>query len=127
MTTALVDTTAIVHLLRHYSPAITWYASQSQRLSLSSTSWLEVMEGTTSKANQLQCKTVLSQFDLLYLAPSDQQWGMQQLERFQFSHHIGKEDCLIASVSYRLQVPLYTHNLKHMQPLLGSLADQPYA
>ncbi len=51
---------------------------------------------------------------------------MAQLERFQFSHHIGKEDCLIASVAHRLQVPLYTHNLKDMQPLIGSLAIQPY-
>jgi predicted nucleic acid-binding protein len=41
---------------------------------------------------------------------------MQQLERFQFTHHIGKEDCLIAAVSYRLQLPLYTHNLKDIPP-----------
>lgn len=69
----------------------------------------------------------MSQFELLYFAPSDQQWAMQQLERFQFSHHIGKDDCLIASVAHRLQLPLYTHNLKHMQALLGTaLAVQPY-
>jgi len=52
---------------------------------------------------------------------------MQQVERFQFSHHIGKDDCLIAAVAYRLQLPLYTHNLKDMTPLLGNLAVKPYA
>jgi predicted nucleic acid-binding protein len=52
---------------------------------------------------------------------------MEQLERFQFSHRIGMEDCLIAAVAYRLQIPLYTHNLKHMTPLLGTLAVKPYA
>jgi predicted nucleic acid-binding protein len=52
---------------------------------------------------------------------------MQQLERFQFSHHIGMNDCLIASVAYRLQLPLYTHNLKDMMPMIGQLAVKPYA
>jgi len=52
---------------------------------------------------------------------------MQQLERFQFSQPIGKEDCLIAAVAYRLQVSLYTHNVKDMTPLVGKLAIQPYS
>ena len=52
---------------------------------------------------------------------------MQQLERLQFSHHIGKDDCLIASVAFRLKVPLYTHNLKDMAPMLDSLAVKPYS
>lgn len=36
-------------------------------------------------------------------------------------------DCLIASVAYRLKVPLYTHNLKDMTPIIGNLAVKPYA
>jgi hypothetical protein len=28
--------------------------------------------------------------------------------------------------SYRLQLPLYTRNLKHFAPLLGKLAREPY-
>jgi predicted nucleic acid-binding protein len=62
-----------------------------------------------------------------YCTASDQAWAMQQFKRFQFSHHIGANDCLIASAAYRLQVPLYTHNLKDMTPLIGSLAVEPYA
>lgn len=84
-------------------------------------------EGASSKANQAQCKTVLAKFDLLYPTATDQNWAMQQLEHFQFSHHIGKEDCLIASLAHRLNVPLYTHNLKDMTPMLGSLAVRPYS
>jgi predicted nucleic acid-binding protein len=70
--------------------------------------WLEIMEGTSNKANQAQCKLRLNQFEILYPTFSDEQWAMQQLEQFQFSHHIGKEDCLIASAAFRLQLPLYT-------------------
>jgi predicted nucleic acid-binding protein len=88
---------------------------------------MEVMEGASNKANQAQCKAILSQFDMLYLTFADQRWAMQQLERFQFSHHIDKDDCLIASVAHRLQVPLYTHNLKDISPMIGNLAVKPYA
>jgi len=69
----------------------------------------------------------LNQFELLYPSATDQEWAIQQLERFQFSHHIGRDDCLIASVAYRLKLPLYSHNLKDMTPMIGSLAVKPYA
>lgn len=122
---ALLDTTVVIHLLRRYQPALTWFRT-TMIYGIPSTTWLEVMEGTTSKANQALTKNIIDQFEVVYLTSSDQQWAMEQLERFQFSHHIGMNDCLIAAVAYRLQLPLYTHNLKDMTPLLGSLAVQPY-
>ena len=126
MIDAVLDTTVVLHLFRKYQPAINWFVNQ-QRYGITSTTWLEVMEGASNKAHQAQCKGLLTQFELLYPTIVDQQWAMQQLEHFQFSHHIGKEDCLIASVAYRLQLPLYTHNLKDMTPMLGTLAIKPYA
>lgn len=122
---AVLDTTVVVHLLRRYQPALDWF-NTSQIYAITSATWLEVMEGTTSKVNQVYSKDILNQFEILYLTTIDQQWAMTQLERFQFSHHIGMNDCLIASVAHRLQVPLYTHNLKDMTPLLGQLAVKPY-
>jgi len=122
---AILDTTVIVHLWRRYPPALNWFRN-SQVYGVTSTTWMEVMRGSTSKATQTQARAILDQFEVLYTTASDQLWAMEQLERFQFSHHIGKDDCLIASVAYRLQVPLYTHNLKDMTPLIGSLAVQTY-
>lgn len=84
------------------------------------------MQGATSKAEQAQAKHILAQFDLLYLTADDQQWAMEQLERFQFSHHISMSDCLIAATARRLGLPLYTHNLRDMTPLLGALTVKPY-
>lgn len=126
MIDAVLDTTVVLHLFRKYQPAINWFNNQ-QRYGVTSVTWLEVMEGASNKANQAQCKNLLSQFDTLYLTSADQQWAMQQIERFQFSHHIGRDDCMIASVAYRLQLPLYTHNLKDMTPMIGNLAVKPYA
>jgi predicted nucleic acid-binding protein len=126
MSVGIVDTTVILHYFRNYGNARLWVDTQPFRLSIVSITWLEVMSGVSSKANQIQSKNVLGKFDLLYPSSIDQQWAMQQLEHFQFSHHIGKDDCLIAAVAYRLQIPLYTHNLKDMTPLIGALAIQPY-
>lgn len=84
------------------------------------------MQGAGSKATQTQCKNILDKFEKLYLTSTDQAWAMAQLEKFHFSNRIGMEDCLIASVAHRLQIPLYTHNLKHMNPLIGKLAIKPY-
>lgn len=127
MNAGIVDTTVILHYFRRNAAARVWVDSSSVRLSVTVTTWLEVMQGASSKAHQADAKRLLAKFDLLYPHISDYQWAMQQLERFQFSHHIGMNDCLIAAVVYRLQVPLYTHNLKDMTPMIGSLAVQPYA
>jgi predicted nucleic acid-binding protein len=126
MSVGVVDTTVVLHYFRNNPNARLWVDSQPARLSVTCITWMEVMEGASSKANQAQSRSVLGKFDLLYLMTDDQQWAMQQLERFQFSRHIGMDDCLIASVAYRLQVPLYTHNLKYMIPMIGNLALKPY-
>lgn len=126
MTGGLVDTTVILHYFRREAAARAWVDAQPSRLSIASITWMEVMVGVSSKSNQAQCKAILNQFQTIYLIGFDQQWAMQQLETHQFSYHIGMNDCLIASVAYRLQVPLYTHNLKDMKPLIGNLAVQPY-
>jgi predicted nucleic acid-binding protein len=122
----IVDTTVILHYFRKHPNALAWVNSQTVPLSVTTITWMEVMEGASSKANQVQCKTILSKFELLHLTLLDQQWAMQQLEQYQFSHHIGMGDCLIASVAQRLQIPLYTHNLKDMAALVGNLAVKPY-
>jgi hypothetical protein len=88
---------------------------------------MEVMYGAGSKVKQVACKTLLSQFDLIHLTAADQDWAMQQMENYRLSHGVTTDDCLIAAVAYRLQVPLYTHNLKDMTPMIGNLAVQPYS
>ncbi|MBC8100892.1 MAG: PIN domain-containing protein [Armatimonadetes bacterium] len=126
MIVAILDTTVILHLFRKYQPAVNWLDTKPS-YGITAITWLEVMQGTTSKANQAQSRATLDPFELLYLTVKDQRWAMEQLERFQFSHHIRLEDCLIAAVAQRLQVPLYTHNVKDMTPMIGGLAIKPYA
>ena len=127
MTTAIVDTTVVVHLFRRYLPALTWYGSLTQPLGVTPITWLEVMYGAGSKAKQATSKALLNQFDLIYVTSTDQDRAMQQMEQFRLTNGVTIGDCLIAAVAYRLQLPLYTHNLKDMVPMIGNLAVKPYA
>jgi predicted nucleic acid-binding protein len=68
------------------------------------------MYGAGSKAKQATSKILLSQFELIHLNSLDQEWAMQQMEKYRLSHGVTMADCFIASVAYRLQVPL-THTI----------------
>src|SRR4051812_22116278 len=82
MTVAIVDTTVIVHLYRRYTPALTWYGSLTQSLGLTPITWIEIMYGAGSKEKQRASKTLLGQFDLVYLTSLDQDWAMRQMENY---------------------------------------------
>ena len=87
---------------------------------------MELIDGAQDKRIQRQAARLLSEFAMVYLTEADLDWVMQQLLAYRLSHNVSPFDCLIASASYRLQVPLLTLNLKHFAPLLGSLAQRPY-
>lgn len=127
MPAGIVDTTVIVHLFRKNMQARTWFAAQTDKLYVTPVSWLEMIYGAPGKSGQTACKVWLDQFDVAHLTPSDQEWAMEQMFTYRLSRGIEINDCLIASVCYRLQLPLYTHNTKDMVKLLpASLVIKPY-
>ncbi len=125
MVRGLIDTSILVDLLRHYSPAITWFSTQVD-LGVSQIVWLELLQGAGNKLAQQRAQQLLQQLDQLPTNEIDMNWAIQHLIRYKLSHNVGGIDCLIAAASHRLQIPLYTMNLKHFTPLLGSLAQKPY-
>ena len=125
MALALLDTSILVDILRKHRPALTWYAAQTQ-LGVSRVVWLEAIQGAWDKPSQERALRLLRTFELVELSTADAEWATHQLVQFNLSHNIDAFDCLIASASHRLQIPLYTQNLKHFTPLLGSLARSPY-
>jgi predicted nucleic acid-binding protein len=123
----IVDSTVIIHLYRKNSNAHVWLAQQTQKLSVTTITWLEIMRGAPNKQAQQTCKALLDQFELLYLSNIDQDWAMNQIRQYRFSRGVDVNDCLIASLSHRLQIPIFTHNVKDMLKILpNSLVIQPY-
>jgi predicted nucleic acid-binding protein len=127
MTVAIVDTTVIIHILRRHSAARAWFASQQVNLSITAITWMEVIYGAAGKSGQATALALLEQFEMIYLTQVDLEWAMQRLLTHRLSHGVAVMDCLIASVCHRLQVPLYTHNVRDMNIILGStLTVKPY-
>lgn len=127
MSVSIVDSTVVIHLLRNNSLAMSWLNTVSQRLDVTSITWLEVMFGAAGKVGQARAKLVLASFDLAFLTQSDQSWAMTQLEAHRLSQGIGINDCLIAAIAHRLQVPILTHNQKDFLKILPQhLVVKPY-
>ncbi len=125
MVKGLLDTTILVDMLRSYLPAKKWL-DQQQNLSVTSIVWLEILEGAQDKRGQNRALELLRRFERIDLMPADFDWAIHMSIKYKLSHNIGMMDCLIASVSHRLNIPLYTINLKHFTPLIGTMAQKPY-
>jgi predicted nucleic acid-binding protein len=125
MVTGLVDTSIVIDLMRSYQPAHAWFVAQSD-LGVCRAVWFEVIEGVKNLRSQRESLALLREFHLYELTIADTVWAAGQLLALHLSHNVDAFDCLIASVSHRLQLPLYTRNLKHFAPLLGDLAITPY-
>jgi predicted nucleic acid-binding protein len=125
MVSALLDSSVLVDVLRGYEPAQTWLAGQNV-LGVTSMVWLEIIDGAQNKASQKHALSLLRRFNLVKTTDDDLAWAVEKLLLYGLSHHLGAFDCLIAAAPARLNIPLYTRNLKHFRPILGSLAVQPY-
>ncbi|MAS32443.1 MAG: hypothetical protein CL610_00465 [Anaerolineaceae bacterium] len=125
MAAGLVDTNVVVDLLRGYEPAERWLVSIGQ-LGVTRGVYFEIIEGVENKVQLQAALNLLDRFETIEYTLTDMMWATDRLSEHWLSHKIDGYDCLIAAPSHRLQLPLYTRNLKHFAPLLGKLAQEPY-
>ena len=88
MTSGVVDSTVLIHILRGNLVAETWSMAQPARLSVTPITWMEVIYGAPSKRVQAATRAVLNRFDMTYLTQADMDWAMQQLLMYRLSHGI---------------------------------------
>lgn len=128
MVDGLLDTSIIVDIIRGYPPAVAWSFGIHQEIGVTKFVWMEVIQGATSRKNQQNAVALLNQFPVVPVALADVDWALENLTRLVLAYSgITMQDALIAATSHRLSLPLYTRNLKHMRPLLGDLALEPYS
>lgn len=125
MASGLVDSSVVIDLLRNYAPALAWVRGKTE-LAVTSVIWIEVLEGVENKLQQQGAVKLLKRFQLIELVEADLQLAREYLLQYNLSHNADGYDCMIAAVALRLNLPLYTHNLKHFTPMIGSLAVKPY-
>lgn len=125
MVAALVDSSIVVDLLRRFPLAEARYARQ-QNLGLTYAVWLEVLEGAQNKPKQTSALRYLRDFEIVEVTQADLKLAAAFSIDYHLSHGPDAFDCLIAATSFGLQVPLYTRNIKHFRPMIGTLAIEPY-
>ena len=70
---------------------------------------------------------LLNSLTTVTLTDPDQVWDEQQLVKYRLSHGLEINDCLIAAVCHRLQMPIYTQNVMDMQKMLPpALVIRPF-
>jgi predicted nucleic acid-binding protein len=97
----IADTTVVIHYFRELPEAVAWVDALSERLAITSLTWLEIMYGVKSKASQIANKAALANFDVEFLTVGDQVWAMEQMELLRLSNGVTINDCLIASAAHR--------------------------
>jgi predicted nucleic acid-binding protein len=124
---SILDTSVVIDLLRGLPPAVRWFSDLGrQRPAITPVVWMEAVQGASDGTKRAQAIRFLRQFLVEHPTADDNRWAMRQLARFYLSHGIHLQDVMIASVAARLEVPLYTLNVKHYQPLPGIRVVRPY-
>jgi predicted nucleic acid-binding protein len=127
MAVGLLDSSILIDFLRSNQDTKNWLGSTSGQLGITQFVWMEVLEGAISKKHQASATALLNRFEVVAVAQADLDWTVEKLSELVPKYNgLGMKDVLIASTSYRLQIPIYTRNMKHFKPLLGSLVVKPY-
>ena len=77
---------------------------------------LETGEPTTLAKTGAEIVAMLENMNPIEFVDADIEDPVEWVKAQRGKRAIGMGDCLIAAVAYRLQMPLYTHNLKDMTP-----------
>lgn len=125
---ALLDTTILVDLLRRFSPAETWLRTCGNfRFYIADIVVLELHAGCRNAQEKERLDRFCRRFAPLHLVPEDTIWAVEMFRRFRLSHGVGILDVLIAAPAARLEIPLFTCNLKHFEFLPDIQVERPYS
>ena len=130
MVEGIADTSVFVDFIRGLPEAIEWL-KPSTDVGVTPIIWLELLEGIgldgPKNREKLDSLTqLLNSYVLMNTTADDVLWARDKMISYRLTHDIDPFDFLIASTAYRLQIPLYTKNLKHFRPILGDLTVKPY-
>jgi len=126
MPDGLLDTNIFIDISRNYSPALLWLKNQTLQFGVSSICRIELMLGARNKLEMQKIDRLLQPFQLIYPDAADSQWAMEQFENFNLSHQIEVFDCYIAASAVRLQLPIFTRNVRHLSLLPNVKVQVPY-
>lgn len=122
----LLDTDAMIDLLRQHPPALAWLASNTEEIGLPGYVVMELIQGCKNKAEQEKVEHTFSAYAIAWASPQVCDEALAVFARSYLSHNIGILDTLIGQLAASTHTVLYTFNQKHYAAIPNLKMVQPY-
>ena len=123
---SLIDSDALIDLLRGQPEAVNWLQSQNEPLRIPGYVAIEIIQGCRDSRELRQVQKLVGKFEVVWGASAGLQAGLSTLAPYVLSHGLGGFDLLIASVALELNATLYTFNHKHFGHIPELKIAKPY-
>ena len=125
--TLLLDTDILIEILRGEPKAREWLrAHEYDIVGISVVVQMEILQGARDKREQHLLIRQLQNYQTVHLEREDSIRALKWFRAFRLSHNIGIMDCWIAATAVRLNLPLYSFNIKHYRPISALNVQIPY-
>jgi predicted nucleic acid-binding protein len=122
----LVDSDAVIDLLRQHPPAVAWFASLQERPGLPGFVLMELVAGCPTRAAMQRMVRSLRPFRIYWPTQIDCERALATFMRGHFTHHLGIVDAIIGECAVGLGATLVTFNVRHFRAIPGLVTEQPY-
>lgn len=128
MSSGIFDSSVLIDCLRGRANAIAFLATQSRAARPSAHLFVaaELLTGARDKGEQGLIDSFLQSFDLALPDETDGLTALNFYRHFRLSHGVDWPDCQIAATALRLQVDVFTQNVKHFATFPGLSVVRAY-
>ena len=123
----LLDTDAMIDLLRGYPPAVAWVAGLGgTTIGLPGLVAMELLQGCKNQGEQLRLDAQLRRYSLHWPTEADCLRAYADFADFRLGFGLGLLDSLIGQTAVGLGETLVIFNVKHYSVVRGLVTLQPY-
>jgi len=123
----ILDSDILIDLLRKYPPAVNWYNQLEEDIVvLPGFVVLELLKGCQNKRQQKRMEKTIDPFEIMWPSHDACDKALEIFAQYHLSHGIGMIDVLIGHTAVSLNIPLYTFNRKHYEPIPDLIIIEPY-
>ena len=123
---SLIDSDALIDLLRGLPFAIKWMQSQDEPLHIPGYVVIGLIQGCRDSRELAQVQKLVAKFELVWGTSTGLQAGLEKLSPFVLSDGLSGFDLQIASVALEFVATLYTFNYKHFSHVPELKISKPY-
>ena len=122
----LVDTDVLIDVQRGHPPALAWFASMTERPSISSLTVMELIQDAPDNVRLERALKLVKPLKIVYATEADQQRAVDDYRALHLAQNLGLIDALIAATAIGLGAELCTFNAKHFRRVTDLVIVEPY-